>query len=259
VSRLQVLPAIDLRDGRCVRLHQGDFGRETIFGDDPVAMARHWEGLGAERLHLVDLDGARAGRPTQLQLVGRIVGALTIPVQLGGGLRSLEHVEAAFDAGIERVVLGTAAIRGKTADAPRAFRQACLSRFPGRIVIGLDARGGRLAVDGWTETTSQDAHALAVTLRDEGLERIVYTDIARDGALSGPNLAHLRRLVSIDGLRVIASGGVSALGDLIALDDLGAEAAIVGQALYTGRIDLTEALAQLRSRAKVATELASPC
>lgn len=251
----EVLPAIDLRGGRCVRLFQGDYRRETVFGDDPVAMARRWEGLGAARLHVVDLDGAKAGEPVQLGIVGAIAKAVDIPLELGGGIRRRSHVEAALGAGVERVVLGTAAIADSDGHSAGAFRRECLARFGRRIVVGLDARDGKLAVRGWTESTTTDAFELATGLRAEGFERIVYTDISRDGALSGPNLAHIRRLCAIEGLRVIASGGVSSLVDLAALAESGAEGAIVGQALYTGAVRLDEALEALKARGKPGTGL----
>jgi phosphoribosylformimino-5-aminoimidazole carboxamide ribotide isomerase len=235
-----ILPAIDLRGGRCVRLFQGDYDRETVFGDDPLAMVSHWESRGARWLHLVDLDGARLGRPVQLELIGRMIEAASVPVQIGGGLRCLADVGAALEAGAARVVLGTAAIGDGSA---RDFRLACLERFGPRVVVGLDARDGRLAVRGWTEMTELEAFAFAERLRTEGFERIVYTDIARDGALSGPNLEHLTRLAGDSGLAVIASGGIGSIDDLIAVQRTGAEGAIVGQALYTGALSLPAALA----------------
>lgn len=240
----EIIPAIDLRGGRCVRLFQGDYGRETVYGDDPVAMARHWQQLGARRLHVVDLDGARAGAPVQLQLVARMVRAVDVPVQLGGGLRTIGDIASALDAGVERVVLGTAAIQSDSAD-PATFRRACLEQFGARVVLSLDARGGQLAVRGWTETTGLDVFSFAHRLRDEGFQRIVYTDISRDGALNGPNVAHIRRLVEIEGLAVIASGGIHRVDDILALVEAGAEAAIVGTALYQGAIDLPTAQASL--------------
>jgi phosphoribosylformimino-5-aminoimidazole carboxamide ribotide isomerase len=244
MSGFEIIPAIDLREGRCVRLFQGDFGRETVFGDDPVGMARHWEALGATRLHVVDLDGAREGAPRQLELVGRIAAAVSIPIELGGGLRQLEHVEAALEAGVERVVLGTAAI-GSDASQAGAFRKSCAERFGARLVIGLDARDGKLAVKGWLETTEVDTFAFAAQVAAEGFQRIIYTDISRDGALSGPNVEHVSRLAGISGLRVIASGGISSVHDLLAAARAGAEGAISGQALYTGAISLPQALAAL--------------
>lgn len=235
-----ILPAVDLRAGRCVRLYQGDYQRETVHGDDPVAVARRWQQLGAAWLHVVDLDGARAGRPIQLELIGAMAEATGLPMQVGGGLRSLVDVEAAFRAGAARVVLGTAAVG---VEAEREFRLDCLERFGTGIVLGLDARDGKLAIRGWTEATRLDAFEFAASLREEGFERIVYTDILRDGALAGPNLEHLGRLAKLDGLRVIASGGISSLEDLAAARRIGAEGAIVGQALYTGAIELSSALA----------------
>jgi phosphoribosylformimino-5-aminoimidazole carboxamide ribotide isomerase len=235
-----ILPAIDLRGGRCVRLFQGDYARETVFGDDPLAMVSHWEALGARWLHLVDLDGARQGQPVQLGLIGAMIKAAGVPVQVGGGLRRLADVEAALEAGAARVVLGTAAVGGGPA---RDFRLACVERFGPRVAVGLDARGGRLAVRGWTETTDLEAFAFAERVEAEGFQRIVYTDIARDGALSGPNLEHLARLAAERSLAVVASGGIGSVDDLIAVQRTGAEAAIVGQALYTGAVSLPEALA----------------
>jgi phosphoribosylformimino-5-aminoimidazole carboxamide ribotide isomerase len=249
MRQLEVIPAIDLRGGRCVRLFQGDFDRETVFGQDPSAMAQRWERLGAGRLHLVDLDGARAGQPVQLELVARVVRAVQIPVELGGGMRSVEHVEAALAVGVERVVLGTAAI-GVGPDHPATrFRASCLDRFGERVVAGLDAREGLLAVRGWVETTALDVFDFAARLANEGFRRIIYTDIGRDATLTGPNLPHLERLTTIDGLAVIASGGVSSTADLLRLGETGVEAAIVGQALYAQAIDLSEALGTLRAAA----------
>ena len=241
----EVIPAIDLRAGRCVRLFQGDFARETVFGDDPVAMARRWAGMGAGRLHLVDLDGAKAGAPVQLALVAQIAAAVDVPVELGGGLRTEADVDRALEAGVDRVVLGTAAVANPDEATAARFRGASLDRHGERVVIGLDARDGRLAVRGWQETTSADAFKFAERLRSEGFGRVIYTDISRDGALSGPNLEHIRRLCEIDGLAVIASGGVSQIGDLEALAAIGAEGAILGQALYSGAFTLDEALARL--------------
>jgi phosphoribosylformimino-5-aminoimidazole carboxamide ribotide isomerase len=228
-----------------VRLFQGDYARETVFGDDPVAMARRWASLGALRLHVVDLDGARAGRPMQLGLVSEMARAVSIPIELGGGLRSPEDLRAALEAGVERVVIGTAAIgNGDDLDRQR-FRSACRDELAGQVIVGLDARDGALAVRGWTETTRQDAFEFARVLRDEGFGRVIYTDISRDGALSGPNLEHLKRLLSLDGLAVIASGGIRSVEDLRAVAGAGAEGAIVGQALYGGDLDFVQAHRQL--------------
>lgn len=246
-----LLPAIDLRHGRCVRLRQGDPAAETVFGDDPAAMARHWAALGAEWLHIVNLDGALgdsgpAGgeRPLNLQRLSEIRNAVEIPIQFGGGLRRLEDIELALDLGATRVVLGTAAVRD-----PGLVRQA-IGRFGARqIVAGIDARDGRVATHGWTETSDLLATTLALVLADMGLRRLVYTDISRDGMLAGVNLAATVELARSSGLAVIASGGVSGLADIEALaghEADGVEGAIIGQALYSGALDLGQALAAAR-------------
>lgn len=229
-----VIPAIDLRGGRCVRLLQGDFARETVYGDDPVQMALRWQEAGATILHVVDLDGARVGGPMQGEIVAAIAQALTIPVQLGGGLRSLDHIEQAFAHGVARVVLGTAAIEDGD-----LLREA-IARWGGeRIILGLDARDGLVATRGWVETTTVRATDLAHDLAPLGLRRVVYTDIGRDGTLHEPNYAALAEMASTSGLAVIASGGVARREHLPVLAAIpGVEAAIVGRALYTGDVVL---------------------
>ena len=229
-----VIPAIDLRGGRCVRLFQGDFARETVYGDDPVAMARRWQEAGAPMLHVVDLDGAREGRRVQGATVAAIARALTIPTQTGGGLRRLEEIAAAFDAGVARVVLGTAALED------RPFLLAALARWGAeRIALGLDARDGLVATRGWEETSATRAVDLARELAALGLRRVVYTDIGRDGTLSAPNYAALRELAGVGDLAIIASGGVARREQLAALAAIpGVEGAIVGRALYTGDVAL---------------------
>ena len=229
-----VIPAIDLRDGRCVRLLQGDFARETVYGDDPVQMALRWQEAGAAMLHVVDLDGARAGHPVQAAIVASIAAALTIPVQLGGGMRTLEHIAGAFDGGVARVVLGTAAIED------RDLLAAALDRWGAeRIVLGIDARGGMVATRGWIETTAVRATDLARDLAALGLRRVVYTDIGRDGTLHEPNYAALAEMAAVGDFAVIASGGVARREHLAALAALpGVEATIVGRALYTGDVVL---------------------
>ena len=231
---MMVIPAIDLRGGRCVRLLQGDFAQETVYGDDPVQMALRWQEAGAAILHVVDLDGARAGEPVQGEIVAAIAQALTIPVQLGGGLRSLDHIETAFAGGVARVVLGTAAIENSD-----LLREA-IARWGGeRIILGLDAREGLVATRGWIETTTVRATDLARDLAALGLRRVVYTDIGRDGTLHEPNYDALAEMASTSGLAVIASGGVAHRDHLPALAALpGVEAAIVGRALYTGDVVL---------------------
>ena len=229
-----VIPAIDLRGGRCVRLFQGDFARETVYGDDPVAMARRWQGAGAPMLHVVDLDGAREGRRVQGATVAAITRALTIPTQTGGGLRRLEEIAAAFHAGVVRVVLGTAALED------RPFLLAALARWGAeRIALGLDARDGLVATRGWEETSATRAVDLTRELAALGLRRVVYTDIGRDGTLSAPNYAALRELAGVGDLAIIASGGVARREQLAALAAIpGVEGVIVGRALYTGDVAL---------------------
>lgn len=229
-----VIPAIDLRGGRCVRLLQGDFASETVYGDDPLAMARRWQDAGAPYLHLVDLDGARAGRPVQAAIIGEIARALTIPVQAGGGLRALDDIAAALDGGQARVVLGTAALED------RALLAAALARWGAeRIVVGLDARDGLVATHGWRATSTTRATDLARELAALGVRRILYTDIARDGTLTAPNEGALRELAASADLAILASGGVADRAHLAALAAIpGVEGAIVGRALYTGDVAL---------------------
>ncbi|MHA1108098.1 MAG: 1-(5-phosphoribosyl)-5-[(5-phosphoribosylamino)methylideneamino]imidazole-4-carboxamide isomerase [Alphaproteobacteria bacterium] len=230
-------PAIDLKEGRCVRLVRGDMAQATVFNDDPAAQAVSFAASGASWLHLVDLDGAFAGKPMNARAVEAIVDAVDIPVQLGGGIRTPETIESWLDRGVKRVILGTVAVKD-----PDLVMCAC-ARFPGHIAVGIDARGGRVAVEGWAEDTDVTALDLAGKFADAGVAAIIYTDIDRDGVLQGANIpatANLARAVSIP---VIASGGVSSLADI---DGLRAEesiaGAIIGRALYDGRIDLAEAL-----------------
>ena len=233
-----VYPAIDLRGGRCVRLLRGDYERETVYGDDPVAVARGFAAAGARWLHVVDLDGARAGRPVQAELVAAICAAVPIPVQVGGGLREGAAVEAALAAGAARVVLGTVAV----ADPERAA--AICRSHPGRVAIGLDAREGRLRVAGWTEGAETTATAGAARAAGLGAAAIVYTDIARDGMLGGPDLDGTRAVArAAGGVPVIASGGIGTLADVRAVAALGVAGVIIGRALYTGAVRLADALA----------------
>ncbi len=232
-----IFPAIDLQGGRCVRLTQGDFARAQAFSDDPAAVARRWQSEGARWLHVVDLDGARAGAPQNLEAIQRIRQAISIPMQVGGGLRSLESVTALFDLGIQRAILGTAALKDQ------GFLRACLARWGERIAVGLDARDGLVATDGWLETSTTSALTLARELAAEGVARFIYTDIARDGTLSGPNLKSLAQLQRAIDRPIIASGGVASLADVRALADSHVEGAIVGRALYTGEVKLPDAIA----------------
>lgn len=239
-----IYPAIDLKEGQCVRLRQGDMARATVYGTDPVAIARHWEAQGAQWLHVVDLDGAFAKTPKNRDVIGAIVKAVSIPVQLGGGLRSMETLQHYIDLGVRRLILGTWALRD-----PKVVEMAC-QRFPGRIALGIDARHGYVAVEGWTETTQVDAVAFAQRFDQAGLSAIIYTDIQRDGMQSGVNVEATRRLCAALTTPVIASGGVASWDDiqaLLPLVPLGLDGVITGKALYTGTLNLQEALQRLQS------------
>ncbi|MFC3630418.1 1-(5-phosphoribosyl)-5-[(5-phosphoribosylamino)methylideneamino]imidazole-4-carboxamide isomerase [Paracoccus angustae] len=234
-------PAIDLKDGNCVRLLRGEMEAATVFGTDPAAQARAFQDAGAEWLHLVDLNGAFAGRPVNAAAVEAILAAIDIPAQLGGGIRDLATIEGWLEKGLSRVILGTVAVEN-----PDLVRQAAV-RFPGRIAVGIDARAGRVATRGWATETEVTATDLARRFEDAGVAAIIYTDIDRDGAMQGPNIAATEALARAVGIPVIASGGVSSLDDLRALAETRVIAgAISGRALYDGAIDLAEALALLR-------------
>ena len=235
---MEVIPAIDLRVGRCVRLHQGDFQRETVFSDDPVAMALRWQEQGGPRLHVVDLDGAATGEPAHLEVISAIVAALGIPVQVGGGIRSAATARAWLDAGVERVVIGTAAVRD-----PEMVRDVCRDHGSERVVVSVDAREGMVALQGWTEASEVSVLDLARRMGELGVARLLYTDIARDGMLTGPDLDTNARLVQETGMAVLASGGVSSVEDVRQLVPTGVEGVIVGRALYTGAVRLPDAVA----------------
>jgi phosphoribosylformimino-5-aminoimidazole carboxamide ribotide isomerase len=231
-------PAIDLKDGQCVRLLRGAMDAATVFGDDPAAQARAFAAAGCRWLHLVDLNGAFAGRPVNAAAVEAILAAVAIPVQLGGGIRDRATIEAWLDKGVARVILGTAALRDP------ALVRAAAAAHPGRVAVGIDARDGRVAVEGWAETSDTLAVDLARRFEDAGVAAIVYTDIDRDGAMQGPNVAATAALANAVAIPVIASGGVSSLDDLRALKASGAplDGAISGRALYEGAIELREAV-----------------
>ena len=238
---MDVIPAIDIRDGRCVRLAQGDYARETVFGEDPLAMAQQWASMGARRVHVVDLDGARDGQQANAAIVRGIAGVLDVPVQTGGGIRTMQTIEATLGAGVDRVVIGTAAVKDP------AFLRDAIAFAGDRLIVSVDARDGRVALEGWTEATDLDAVAFIEQLRDNGVRRIVYTDIARDGVTDGPNFAMYERVTRALGIPVIAAGGVGSVEDVRRLGECGVEAAIIGRALYTGDIDLVDALAAVQS------------
>lgn len=235
-----VIPAIDLKEGKCVRLEQGLMDRDTVYSSSPAAQALDWETRGAELLHIVDLDGAFAGAPRNKAAIEAIVAVLKIPTQLGGGIRDLATVESYLSLGIGRVIIGTAAHRN-----PELVKEAC-KRFPGRIVVGIDAKNGMVAVQGWAEVTGVTATELAKKFEGFGVSAIVYTDISRDGMLQGPNIEATRALAESINIPVIASGGLSSLRDienLMAVESAGISGAITGKAIYSGAIDLAEAIA----------------
>ena len=235
-----LIPAIDLKDGRCVRLRQGDLDDATVFSEDPAAMAMQWLDQGARRLHLVDLNGAVAGKPKNEAAIRAIIKAVgdEIPVQIGGGIRDLDTIERYLDNGISYVIIGTAAVKD-----PGFLRDAC-SAFPGNIIVGLDAREGKVATDGWSKLTRHDVLDLARKFEDYGCEAIVYTDIGRDGMLSGVNIEATVKLAQHVSIPIIASGGVTDLRDieaLCAVEEQGVEGAILGRSLYEGTLDFAEA------------------
>jgi phosphoribosylformimino-5-aminoimidazole carboxamide ribotide isomerase len=232
-----ILPAIDLRGGQCVRLRQGDYSQETVFGSDPAVIARRWVAQGASYLHIVDLDGAKQGRPINGDSVRAIVGAIQVPCQLGGGLRTEADIAEVIGWGVERVVIGTKALKD-----PSWFETVC-RRFPGRIVLGIDARAGKVATEGWLETSERAAVDLARECAQWPLAAIVYTDINRDGMLEGPNLDSLRQMASAVDVPVIASGGVTTLADIKRLAQLPLAGCIIGRALYEERLELSQAIA----------------
>lgn len=236
---LEIIPAIDLLEGRCVRLYQGDYAQAQTFDENPVAVAREWVAQGATRLHVVDLDGAKAGHPVNVAAIEAIVRAVDVPIQVGGGLRDRASVENLLGRGVQRAILGTVAV-----EQPELVRTLC-QQFPEQIVVGIDARSGKVATRGWLETSEVLATELAQQMAAAGAAAIIYTDIHRDGTLQGPNLEALRELASHATIPVIASGGVSSVTDLLsllALEPIGVKAAIVGRALYTGDISLKEAI-----------------
>ena len=237
---IDIIPAIDLRGGQCVRLYQGDYTRETVFSDDPLEVALKWQSLGAPRLHIVDLDGAAAGEPRNLDIVKEIARTVLIPTELGGGIRDLEMVEEVLKAGVDRVVLGTAAVKN-----PDLVREAC-RRFRESVIVSIDARDGHIATDGWRQEAEQGTIIeLADYMVKLGVRRFIYTDISRDGTLTEPNFTAISEFVDAVRVPVVAAGGIATINHLKVLEKLGVEGAIVGKAIYTGDIDLKEALETL--------------
>jgi len=235
---MEVIPSIDLKSGRCVRLYQGDYQQETVYSEDPLAVAIAWEEQGAPRLHLVDLDGAAEGTPANLAIISAIVGQLKIRVQVGGGIRNLATAETLLSAGVDRVVIGTAAVK-----QPALVQELCEKYGKQRVVVALDARSGQVAIKGWTENTSVSALQLAEDMTAIGVERLLYTDISRDGTLTEPNFSATATLAQNSAIKVQASGGIASLQHIERLTKIGVEAAILGRALYTGDIKLAEAIA----------------
>jgi phosphoribosylformimino-5-aminoimidazole carboxamide ribotide isomerase len=234
---MEIIPAIDLRGGKCVRLYQGDYNQQTIFSDDPVAIALNWKSQGANRIHIVDLDGAASGELHNLAIIEAIVKQINVPVQLGGGIRNEETVIKLIDIGVKRVILGTVAI-----EQPDLVKSLC-GKYGDSIIVGIDTRDGLVATHGWLKDTGVRAIELGQKMAFMGARRILYTDIKRDGTLTEPGYQAISELIDNVGLPVIAAGGISALSHLRKLKELGVEGAILGKALYTGNVNLSEALA----------------
>lgn len=233
---MKLYPAIDLKDGKCVRLLQGDYNEVTVYGENPGEMAKKWERLGGDFLHIVDLDGAKAGKEINGEAIRQIVEAINIPIELGGGIRSIEDISLQLSRGVNRVILGSAAIKN------RALVKEALDTFgPDKIVVGVDAKGGMVAVEGWLEVTDTSALTFCQELEKMGVQTVIYTDIAKDGMMQGPNIEETEKLVKETHLDIVASGGVSSFEDLKALEKIGVYGAIIGKAIYTGAIDLEEA------------------
>ena len=239
VKIMDVIPAIDILDGRCVRLYQGDYQQSEVFGEDPVEVAQRWYSQGAKYLHVVDLDGAKAGKPQNLKVIEAIARSIPMRVQMGGGLRDRESIVSVLNSGVSRVILGTAAV-----ESSQLVADIC-AEFPEQIMIGIDARDGKVATRGWLTTSDVMAVDLAKRMTDVGVAGIIYTDIHRDGTMQGPNIEALRQLAENVNVPVIASGGVSSITDLlnlVSLESVGVTGAIVGKAIYTGDIQLREAI-----------------
>ncbi len=243
---MKIIPAVDIKGGRCVRLTQGKEDQETVYSDDPQAMAEHWDEQGAQLIHVVDLDGAFQGIPKNADLIKDIIYSSTVDIQVGGGIRSIEAIAAYVNAGVYRVILGTIAH-----EDPAFVAEAC-KQFPGKIIIGIDAQDGKVAVKGWTEVSEQTAADLAQTMEPLGVAGFIFTDISRDGMLQGPNLDSIREFAQSTSVPIIASGGISGIQDVVSLLSLkseGVEGMITGKALYDKRLDFKEALKQVRDHA----------
>ena len=239
---MEIIPAIDLKSGLCVRLYQGDYDRETVYSDDPVSVAARWQREGATRLHVVDLDGAATGEQANLAVIEAMASRLSIPLQVGGGIRDLEAAERLLDMGVDRVVLGTAAVRD-----PGLVEELCSTRGGDHVVVAVDARDGEVAIRGWTEGTSVKASQLIGQMADLGVQRFLYTDISRDGTLTQPNFEAIQELAGLTDHPILASGGIASTGHIKRLAAIGVEGAILGKALYTGDLDLGDAIRAVAS------------
>ena len=234
---MEVIPAIDIRGGKAVRLFQGDYGQETVFNDSPVDAARQWLDLGATRLHVVDLDGAKTGEQVNIDLVGRIAALSPVPVQLGGAIRTVQAAQRAIDRGVNRVIVGTAAL-----ESVEFVQELCDRIGPERVVVGVDARNGYVAVRGWTEESGTPVRELVARMEASGVRRIIYTDISRDGTRTEPNFQQVEELLCATTLKILVAGGVSRIEHLRRLAEMGVEGAIIGTAAYTGDIDMRVAI-----------------
>lgn len=239
---MEIIPAIDLRGGRCVRLYQGDYARETVYSDDPAEMANRWVEMGATRLHVVDLDGAKEGKPTNVDVIKSIVSSVDVPVQAGGGVRTRESAETLMSAGVTRIMIGTAAI-----DDPELIEGLVKALGPDRIIVTVDAKDGFVALRGWTASSSVQASDVMREMAERGVERFLYTDISRDGTLTEPNFQAIEQLNSQQAAGLIAAGGISTSDHIMRLASIGVEGAVVGTALYTGDISLTTAIEALNN------------
>ncbi|MGN1098291.1 MAG: 1-(5-phosphoribosyl)-5-[(5-phosphoribosylamino)methylideneamino]imidazole-4-carboxamide isomerase [Clostridia bacterium] len=237
---MRIYPAIDIRGGNCVRLLRGDYGKETVYGSSPADMAEKWESLGADFIHVVDLDGAKSGGSENRAAVGEICRRVKVPVQQGGGIRTMEDVNVVAALGVSRIIIGTAAVNN-----PDMVREAA-EKYPGRIAVGIDAKDGHVATDGWTKVSSKTAVEFALEMKSLGVDTVIYTDIATDGTLGGPNVTAMKEMAERTGLNVIASGGVGCEADLDALSNTGVEGVIVGKALYAEKLRLEEIVNKYR-------------
>lgn len=237
---MRIYPAIDIRGGNCVRLLNGDYDKETVYGSSPADMAEKWQSLGADFIHVVDLDGAKSGSGENRRAVGEICARVSVPVQQGGGIRTMEDMDAVAALGVSRIIIGTAAVK-----EPELVRQA-VEKYGKKVAVGIDAKDGYVATDGWTKVSGKTAVEFALEMKGLGVETVIYTDIATDGTLGGPNVAAMEEMVSRTGLNVIASGGVGCEADLDALSKTGVEGVIVGRALYTGSLKLEDIVNKYR-------------